>query len=325
MINTFPEFSMQLLFPISSLRHAACLAAWMVASAAHAAAGAPQAAAQAPVHESTAAGWSQTAAPESTPATYLLSRDHVNLVRVTDDRITDAVFDAEALEVSADKERGIVFVRVRRSWAEKTAIDVTSAYFNTRTENHSVRFVVAAVPSQTIDLPASPKAADETAAGVAARLEALEKPLVRFTDSDYVAELKELTAAAASGRVKPEAAAVGRAFASGSGERFVELAVDDAPFVYEGLRVRMKSAFLTRDKLVETFVATNVSPKRARVDLAAFARDMAGVLAVAAEKTELSAAEQTEVVVIRARRLAQTDAAGLAGTPLAAAGRRQEK
>lgn len=37
------------------------------------------------------------------PATHPLSRDHVNLVRVQGQKITDVVYDTQALEVSADK------------------------------------------------------------------------------------------------------------------------------------------------------------------------------------------------------------------------------
>ncbi|MGN1209930.1 MAG: hypothetical protein ACI4SV_06475, partial [Duodenibacillus sp.] len=50
--------------------------------------------------------------PETLPDTRVLSREHVNLVRIRGEKITDVVFDAQALEVSADKARGIVFVRV---------------------------------------------------------------------------------------------------------------------------------------------------------------------------------------------------------------------
>lgn len=86
------------------------------------------------------------------PATHPLSRDHVNLVRVQGQKITDVVYDTQALEVSADKQRGIVFVKVKSAWLNSAAENVTSAFFNTETENFSVQFFVSAVPSQTVDL-----------------------------------------------------------------------------------------------------------------------------------------------------------------------------
>lgn len=86
------------------------------------------------------------------PATHPLSRDHVNLVRVQGQKITDVVYDTQALEVSADKQRGIVFVKVKSAWLNSAAENVTSVFFNTETENFSVQFFVSAVPSQTVDL-----------------------------------------------------------------------------------------------------------------------------------------------------------------------------
>ena len=86
------------------------------------------------------------------PATHPLSRDHVNLVRVQGQKITDVVYDTQVLEVSADKQRGIVFVKVKSAWLNSAAENVTSAFFNTETENFSVQFFVSAVPSQTVDL-----------------------------------------------------------------------------------------------------------------------------------------------------------------------------
>ena len=61
----------------------------------------------------TVAGLIANGAKAADPATHPLSRDHVNLVRVQGQKITDVVYDTQALEVSADKERGIVFIKVK--------------------------------------------------------------------------------------------------------------------------------------------------------------------------------------------------------------------
>ena len=49
------------------------------------------------------------------PDTHPLSREHVNLVRVQGQKITDVVYDTQALEITADKARGH---RVREGAAE---------------------------------------------------------------------------------------------------------------------------------------------------------------------------------------------------------------
>lgn len=100
----------------------------------------------------TVAGLIANGAQSADPVTHPLSRDHVNLVRVQGQKITDVVYDTQALEVSADKERGIVFIKVKTAWLASGVGEVTSAFFNTESENFSVQFFVSAVPSQTVDL-----------------------------------------------------------------------------------------------------------------------------------------------------------------------------
>ena len=64
----------------------------------------------------TVAGLIANGAQAADPVTHPLARDHVNLVRVQGQKITDVVYDTQALEVSADKERGIVFIKVKTAW-----------------------------------------------------------------------------------------------------------------------------------------------------------------------------------------------------------------
>lgn len=246
-------------------------------------------------------------ARSSTPKTYVLSRDHVNLVRIKGAKITDAVYDAQALEVSADKARGIVFIRVRKAWLEKGQ-DVTSAFFNTDNENHSVRFVVSSVPSQTVDLEEARHSVN--AEDVVARELALARPLMKFSDADYITELKHLvreahrvsTGLPLSGTATPT---LGMLKTEGTDqEKTVPIAVSDERIPWRGMGVRTTGAFLTRDKLVETLVITNLQPRVQNVDVASLAKTATGTLAVAVEKTRLKTAERTLCIVIRSRALA---------------------
>lgn len=247
-------------------------------------------------------------AGQSTPKTYVLSRDHVNLVRIKGAKITDAVYDAQALEVSADKARGIVFIRVRKAWLEKGQ-DVTSAFFNTDNENHSVRFVVSSVPSQTVDLQEARHKSD--ADDVVARELALARPLMKFSDADYITELKHLvreahrvsTGLPLSGTATPTLGML-KTEGTETEEKTVPIAVSDERIAWRGMGVRTTGAFLTRDKLVETLVITNLQPRVQNVDVASLAKIATGTLAVAVEKTRLKTAERTLCVVIRSRAMA---------------------
>ena len=258
-----------------------------------------------------------------------LARDHVNLVRVKGDRITDVVFDAQALEVTADKERGIVFVRIKPAWLQAQAgARVTAAFFNTETENHAVQFVAADVPSQTIELvPGMVNVNDRRREPLErALLAAFEAPLEHLEAHDFIGELKEMVHAAAggqglsrSGEGEGTDAAVGLAF-NAARNRIREVDLSDlARTSWEGYAVRAGKAWVSGRFVCEALSFTNLNVGRRTLALNAIAETVPGVVALAAERLDLAPGEGTVVYVIRARSaleallyLRRSDAAGTA-------------
>lgn len=234
-------------------------------------------------------------------ATHPLSRDHVNLVRVQGQKITDVVYDTQALEVSADKQRGIVFVKVKSAWLNSAAENVTSAFFNTETENFSVQFFVSAVPSQTVDLVPQTDvagAADDRQTRIA-----LAAPLMKLDTGDFVSDLKLLVQKSVTADVADDVRAVGSLTGAEDDRRFASLPAPEGAVYWEGFKVRETRAFLTADKLTETLLFTRVSPKASVPDAARLAGVIRGVLAVAQE-VRTGDRLQTEVTIIRSREAA---------------------
>lgn len=258
-----------------------------------------------------------------------LARDHVNLVRVKGDRITDVVFDAQALEVAADKERGIVFVRIKPAWLQAQAgARVTAAFFNTETENHAVQFVAADVPSQTIELvPGMVNVNDRRREPLErALLAAFEAPLEHLEAHDFIGELKEMVHAAAGGQSLSRSgegegtdAAVGLAF-NAARNRIREVDLSGlARTSWEGYAVRAGKAWVSGRFVCEALSFTNLNVGRRTLALNAIAETVPGVVALAAERLDLAPGEGTVVYVIRARSalealllLRRSDAAGTA-------------
>lgn len=258
-----------------------------------------------------------------------LARDHVNLVRVKGDRITDVVFDAQALEVTADKERGIVFVRIKPAWLQAQAgARVTAAFFNTETENHAVQFVAADVPSQTIELvPGMVNVNDRRREPLErALLAAFEAPLEHLEAHDFIGELKEMVHAAAggqglsrSGEGEGTDAVEGLAF-NAARNRIREVDLSDlARTSWEGYAVRAGKAWVSGRFVCEALSFTNLNVGRRTLALNAIAETVPGVVALAAERLDLAPGEATVVYVIRARSaleafllLRRSDAAGIA-------------
>lgn len=245
-----------------------------------------------------AAAIAPNVASAADPVTHPLSRDHVNLVRVQGQKITDVVYDTNALAITADKARGIVFVRVNPSWLESAATDTTSAFFNTETDNIGVRFLVSAVPSQTVELIPETRLGENTLANEA-RL-ALAAPLAPLQEGDFVSGLKKLVAKSFTGELKPEAAGLGSLTQAENERSFAVLPPPEGFVLWRGFKVRETQAFVTSDKLTETLVFTRITPKAALPDTAALAKALPGVLTVAQE-VRSGAQLQTEITVIRNR------------------------
>ena len=226
---------------------------------------------------------------------HVIAKEHVNLVRVPGDRITDVVFDSEALEVQADKTRGVVFVRVKPLWASQGNTQ-TAAFVNTAAGSAGVTFKVESIPSQIVELTPvrtapdtfRPEGADD------------DVPLVRFSDSDYLTELKTLVRRAQQGSfdITVDAGAV---FRENEGRVATPVTFKSRKSGYGGLSVRETAAWTTADKIVEKLVVTNLAAKAVRLDPALWARAATGTLAVAGDKTELLAGEMADVILIRSR------------------------
>ena len=262
------------------------------------------AASQAHADETAARAQPFLAMPSEAALARPLAREHVNLVRVKGDRITDVVFDAQALEVSADKDRGIVFVRVKPAWlASNRKGGVTSAFFNTETENHAVRFVAADVPSQTIELVPGAGAAAGKASTTAreALRAALEAPLEPLAAHDFISALKEIVRASAEGGSRRREPAVGMAF-EGEGERVREVDLAQLPRTFwEGYAVRPLRAWVSRDYVCEELRLTNHNTRRRTLEINALAQTVPGVVAVGAEELDFAPGMGGAVYVIRAR------------------------
>lgn len=241
----------------------------------------------------TASSWALAA----DPATFALSREHVNLVRVQGQKITDVVYDTKALEISADKARGIVFVRVRPAWLQEGASEMTSAFFNTESENFSVQFLVSAVPSQTVDLV--PSAAASAYSDQSLRM-ALAAPLVKAETDDFVGGLKRLARVVFEGAGGQGLPGLTAAFAERA-QTMTELPAPQGSVLWQGFRVRETRAVLTADMIAERLVFTRVSAKASVPDAALLAQSMQGVIAVAQEVEERASGVQTSFAVIRAR------------------------
>lgn len=250
----------------------------------------------------TVAGLIANGAQAADPVTHPLSRDHVNLVRVQGQKITDVVYDTQALEVSADKERGIVFIKVKTAWLASGVGEVTSAFFNTESENFSVQFFVSAVPSQTVDLV--PQTSVTGAVDDRQTRIALAAPLLKLESGDFVSELKTLVQKSVTGHVPDETLAVGSLASREDDRRFARLPAPEGAVYWEGFKVRETQAFLSADKLTETLLFTRVSVKAGVPDAARLARIIGGVLAVAQEVQGSGDRLQTEITVIRSREAA---------------------
>lgn len=257
-----------------------------------------------------------TAAHAQAVTEHVISRDHVNLVRIVGERITDVVYDSDALEVEADKTRGTVFIRVKPTWLS-LGNTKTSAFVNTATGSTGVTFNVEPVESRVIDLRETP-----TVESVQTRentAELLAVPLVRFTDSDYVTELKTLVKSAVL-RHFDAVADTGTVYSQKAERKAVALTFAQKKGGFGALSVTQKEAWLTADKVIEVLRTSNFAVKPVTINPALFAKAAPGTLAFASDKTELAAGESARIVVIRDRRaaLSASVAAGAKGLMLTA-------
>ncbi len=228
-----------------------------------------------------------------------ISGEHVNLIRVAGEAITDVVYDAEALEVEADKAHGVVFVRAKASWltAGKTR---TAAFFNTASQSYGLLLEVASIGPQTIEIAGFPMPKTEDNAVIAPPASAM----ARFEADSYVGTLKALLIRALRGEAH-QVPTVGMAFSPKDND-FVSLNIERREWACNGFHVEESRAYVTQDYLIEVLSLRNLMMYTLRVPLGGFAETRKGILALASEKTTLGPAEVTDVVLISSRALRES-------------------
>ena len=152
--------------------------------------------------------------PQPREKLYPLSRDEVNLVRVPGEMIEHAVYDTDALEVSPDKARGVLYVRVTPAYAA-SGKKRTAAFVSTQKSSYALALAIEPVGAQEISVQPSQsdlaRRSEEKAAEQNTNIaSAAAAPMAPLASSDFVGELKTLLKAAAqpaarSGRRAKEA------------------------------------------------------------------------------------------------------------------------
>lgn len=239
---------------------------------------------------------------------YPISRDSVNLVRVQGEAITNLVYDTEALEVQADKVRGVVYVRVKPAFL-KLGKTETSAFFAAGTESYGITFRFEDIAAQTVQIRPSVRPGKETDTdGKAAEQEKkelgeiLSAPMAPLAAGDFVSEIKTLVRSAATRRM-PSAAAdrLGSTFSGASGAA-LQL-VDFAPRRggWRGFSVTESSLLVSQKRLVDILEVRNLSARTQKLDWGALAGAVPDVLAVAMTEPVLEPGERSRVYVVRNR------------------------
>jgi len=226
-----------------------------------------------------------------------LSSEHVNLVRVLGEAITDVVYDTEALEVSPDAAHGAVFVRVKASWLRYGKHE-TAAYFNTPRKSYGVMFEVGEAPSQTIEIKGEAPVDREAGFPRAPEVNAM----ARFTNDAYSAELKALLLKALSEPDRSVTPSVG-AITESKDASFVRLPFRPRERAWRGFRVKETRAYVTRDRLVEVLEVRFMREGASRLPLGELAQKSPGALALAATHLAYTAGEAGRIVVMSDRRL----------------------
>ena len=237
---------------------------------------------------------------EATGATQrVFSSEHVNLVRVLGETINDVVYDAEALEVQADKVHGVVFISAKPSWLT-SGKSKTAAFFNTETHSYGLLLEALPIAPQTIEIASTAPIKPESIFPRALAKEAM----AHLTTDSYVANLKELVQRALKSETLPEVE-VGTAF-SPKDKAFEALSFEARAWDLKGLRFEQKRAFATRDYVIDVVKVRNLTVSEKYLSLGTYAKVAPGVLALAAGLEVLSPAAVTDLVFISSRNSRET-------------------
>lgn len=240
-------------------------------------------------------------ATDSMHQSRILSAEHVNLVRVSGEMISDVVFDTEALEVEPDRERGIVFIRVRPQWllkAEQSGKSETAAFFNTKETSYGLTFRVARVASQTIEITPS-VLKDKTRSG-----RTTESALIELSDtgivlgnSAYVETVKTLIKRALREQTQTQGA-IGELTVQSKSD-FEALHFASRVQSLKGMRCRESRAYHAPGYLIEVIEVTNLSGKKTAVPLSSLSEMHPTTVAVASFSRTLAPGAMTTVVLVR--------------------------
>ncbi len=253
--------------------------------------------------------------PETTPQTNLkmtplkefananhrvFSSEHVNLVRVLGESITDVIYDAEALEIQADKSHGVVFVRAKNAWIASGKTK-TAAFFNTATHSYGLLLEALSIAPQTIEIAGTAPVKSESNFPMATSRNAM----AQLTTDSYIANLKELVQRALKHESLPEVE-VGTAF-SPKDRAFETLTFEPRKWDCNGFHFEQKKAFATRDYIIDLIEVRNLMMASRRLALGTYAKEALGALAVATGETVLPAAGVTDMVLISSRASRETN------------------
>ncbi len=237
---------------------------------------------------------------ETTNANHrVFSSEHVNLVRVLGEAITDVVYDAEALEIEADKAHGVVFVRAKNAWVT-SGKSKTAAFFNTATHSYGLLLEALPIAPQTIEIAGTAPVKSESNHPAAPAREAM----AYLTSESYIANLKELVQRALKHENLPEVE-VGTAF-SPKDRAFTPLKFEAREWDCNGFHFEQRIAFATRDYIIDLIEVRNLMLAPRRLALGTYAKEALGALAVATGETVLPAAGVTDMVLISSRASRET-------------------
>jgi hypothetical protein len=254
-----------------------------------------------------AAGSSQAGEDKSQPARperlYSLSREEVNLVRVPGEMIEHAVYDTDALEVSPDKARGVLYVRVIPAYAA-SGKKRTAAFVSTGKSSYALAFSIDPVGAQEITVEPSKsdliRRSEEQAAEQNSGIASIAAmPMAPLPAPDFVAELKSLVKSAAAADPDSPKRPVGAVFSEGERETIRTLAFPARKGRFARLAVTQSEMRVSDKRLVDILTVQNMTAQPVALDWKRFARATTGVLAVAAAEERLAPGAAARLLIIR--------------------------
>ncbi len=245
-------------------------------------------------------------APSSAPRPerlYSLSRDEVNLVRVPGEMIEHAVYDTDALEVSPDKARGMLYVRVIPAYAA-SGKKRTAAFVSTEKTSYALAFSIDAVGAQEITVEPSQRdlirRSEEQAAEQNSSIASIAAlPMAPLAAPDFVAELKMLVKAAAAADPDSPKSPVGAVYSEGEKETIRTVAFPARKGRFARLSVSQSEMRVSEKRLVDILTVQNMTAAHHSLDWKRFARATSGVLAVASAEERLAPGSAATLLIIR--------------------------